>query len=195
MELEWTVLYCTLPLSVCGSEQRRYPGIRHAWTQHAISERSVSSPPEMKVKPTQLDSNMGISNQSGASTHLDLELGAGDVLAAIGADLVEGIGGLPAAAPSLHGFPSLTFFYLLLLLLVPQLSAASSSSSNRSREKGREGGTGGSREEEEDGQRSGCWVGRVSSNRRSPQDQATATASGRCAVLHLHRQLFFFWPV
>jgi hypothetical protein len=94
----------------------------------------------MKVKPTQLDSNMGISNQSGASTHLDLELGAGDVLAAIGADLVEGIGGLPAAAPSLHGFPSLTFFYLLLLLLVPQLSAASSSSSNRSREKRSEGG-------------------------------------------------------
>jgi hypothetical protein len=95
---------------------------------------------ESETNSTQLNSNMGISNQSGASTHLDLELGVGDVLAAIGADLVEGIGGLPAAAPSLHGFPSLTFFYLLLLLLVPQLSAASSSSSNRSREKRSEGG-------------------------------------------------------
>jgi hypothetical protein len=62
------------------------------------------------VKTSQLKLTWGgdlDSNQSGATTHLDLELGVGDVLAAIGADLVEGIGGLPAVAPFLHGFPSL----------------------------------------------------------------------------------------
>uniref|UniRef100_A0A0A8YB42 Uncharacterized protein n=1 Tax=Arundo donax TaxID=35708 RepID=A0A0A8YB42_ARUDO len=33
---------------------------------------------------------------------LDLELGVGDVVAAVGADLVEGIRGQPAAPPSPH---------------------------------------------------------------------------------------------
>nr|CAB3497366.1 unnamed protein product [Digitaria exilis] len=81
----------------------------HAWNRSDIQEaftRKCSVPfPNAQclagLKPT------GKAVSQEAPAHLDLILGARDVLAAIWADLVEGIRSLPTAPPSHHGSPQL----------------------------------------------------------------------------------------
>jgi hypothetical protein len=68
-----------------------------AWKQRAEITGSESDPELDRWRP-----------------HLDLELGVGNVVAAVGADLVEGIRGLTAAPPSLH---ALTIKESLLFLV------------------------------------------------------------------------------